>query len=144
MIEDLREILSNVKRLAGQDFSGIGLLISNSPQTLPIFSLRPIDCLDADGGLIALLARISTHSSEFHDGFHVLTENFHVAKIAQYFSPPIIEDLKVDRSKIFGGRYLAALFGSTLSGVQATGIASTGFGMSIFQNGLEVFYSNFS
>ncbi|WP_321853401.1 hypothetical protein [Paraburkholderia tropica] len=144
MIEDLRDILSDVKRLAGRNFTGIGLLVSDTPQTLPICSLRPVDFLVADTGLVALLARISTKDSEFHDGFHVLTGSFDVAKIAQYFSPPIVKGLKIDRSKIFGGRYLAALFGSTLPGVRATGIASIGFGIAIFQNGQEVFHSEFS
>jgi hypothetical protein len=46
----------------------------------------------------------------------------------------------IDRSKRFGGRYLAALFGSALPDVWAAGIASPGFGIAIFERGAEVLY----
>jgi hypothetical protein len=46
--------------------------------------------------------------------------------------------VKIDRSAPFGGRYLAALFGSTIDGVLATAIATPGLGVIIFMNGEEV------
>lgn len=76
-------------------------------------------------------------SSEYHDGFHILDSSLHLKLVAQYFSPPVVRDVALDRSKLFGGRYVAALFGSVLAGVLLTGIASREFGIAIFERGTE-------
>ncbi|MFK2890825.1 hypothetical protein [Dyella flagellata] len=86
------------------------------------------------------LAHISTLTSEFHDGFHVISTQGQLLKIAQYFSPPIVTNAEIDYGKVFGGRYLAALFGSALSQVTAAGIASNGFGIAVFRRGVEVHF----
>jgi hypothetical protein len=56
--------------------------------------------------------------------------------VSQYFSPPIVANT-LDRTKLFGGRYVAALFGSAIQGVELTGIASRGFGIAVFKDGSE-------
>jgi hypothetical protein len=63
-----------------------------------------------------------------------------LVRLAQYFSPPIVPSAAIDRSKRFGGRYLAALFGSALPGVLATGVASRDFGIAVFRDGREIRY----
>jgi hypothetical protein len=78
--------------------------------------------------------------SDFHDGFHLMSTEWKLTQVAQYFSPPIVPHLEVDRQKLFGGRYLAALFGSVLPGVELTGTASNGFGMAVFRHGREVYF----
>lgn len=140
MIGQLRECLAAIQRRAGDDFSGIGLIICNADANLPIYPLREGVSLPHGVDLIQYLATISSVKSEFHDGFHVLSADWQLLKISQYFSPPIVTDAKIDRTKRFGGRYLAALFGSALPGVVASGVASNGFGLAIFQNGQEVYY----
>ncbi|GEO86455.1 hypothetical protein GCM10007920_36040 [Ciceribacter naphthalenivorans] len=59
-------------------------------------------------------------------------------RVAQYFSPPIVEDVTIDRTKKFGGRYLAAAFGSALPSVIATGIIGIDLSESIFTSGIDV------
>jgi hypothetical protein len=140
VIELLSKNLAGIKQLAGDNFSGIGLIVCNPEVVLPIYPLRVNDILPRDADLIQYLATISSLQNEFHDGFHVLSADWQLLKISQYFSPPILADAKVDRTKRFGGRYLAALFGSALPGVVACGVASNGFGLAIFQNGREVHY----
>ena len=70
----------------------------------------------------------------------MLGPNLRLIHLAQYFSPPIVPSASIDRSKRFGGRYLAALFGSALPGVLATGVASRDFGIAVFRDGREMAY----
>jgi len=140
MIEQLVDILTEVQSLAGKDFSGLGIIICDTLENLPIIPIRSSNAGWGGRSTIDSLVRISSIHSEFHDGFHVLSSKGELTLAAQYFSPPIVKDLKIDRTKRFGGRYLAALFGSTLPGVSATGIASNVFGVAIFQRGAEVYF----
>lgn len=87
--------------------------------------------------LITSLAAISVPDSEYHDGFHVVSSGWRLIRVSQYFSPPIVANATIDRTKLFGGRYIAALFGSAIHGVQLAGIASRGFGIAVFKDGSE-------
>lgn len=140
MIEQLRNILLLVQQNSGSCFSGIGIIVCEKNARLPVFPIRPVSCPTEEGDLIRVLTSISSLKSEFHDGFHLISSGWELMKISQYFSPPVIDDAKVDRTRFFGGRYLAALFGSALPGVKLAGIASNGFGLAIFQHGREVYY----
>jgi hypothetical protein len=137
VIDELYDILRQVQRAAGQQFSGIGLLVCDVPEQLPIVPLRLTNDLPTSKSLVDALASISVLESEYHDGFHVVSSDWRLIRVAQYFSPPIVADAQIDRRKLFGGRYLAALYGSALPVVQLSGIASKGFGIAIFQSGFE-------
>ncbi|MGX7705591.1 hypothetical protein [Methylobacterium sp. Gmos1] len=136
-IRTLAGLLAETSRTAGPAFTGVGVIVTAKPEVLPIFPLRPVSRIRNTEDVVSLLACISTEQSEYHDGFHVLSPDLRVALVAQYFSPPILPHAKVDRGKRFGGRYLAALFGSALPEVILTGIASRGFGVAIFESGAE-------
>lgn len=136
----LFKLLVSVDSHAGINFSGIGLVVSERPQDLPIASLRPVSTPTTGTDVAEFLATISQPAHEHHDGFHVLSPNLDITFIAQYFSPPIVANASIDRSKRFGGRYLAAMFGSALPGVLATGIASRDFGIAVFRDGREVLH----
>lgn len=140
MIKRLRNLLASVELAAGPKFSGIGLLICDAPETLPIISLRDRFPPTSTEDVVATLAKISSVDSEFHDGFHILKTDFSIQKVAQYFSPPAQSGLAIDRSKPIGGRYLAAQFGSALPGVYLSGIASETLGIAVFQDGIEVLF----
>lgn len=140
MIKRLRNLLADVELAAGPNFSGIGLLICDAPESLPIISLRDRLPLTSTEDVVATLAEISSVESEFHDGFHILTTDFSILKVAQYFSPPAKSGLAIDRSKPIGGRYLAAQFGSALPGVYLSGIASEKLGIAVFRDGIEVLF----
>jgi hypothetical protein len=137
LITKLAELLDEIGLLAGDSFAGIGVIVSGLPESLPIIPLRSTSIPQHITNTVGTLARISNLQDEFHDGFHVLDSELNVRLVAQYFSPSIIPRARIDRSKRFGGRYLAALFGSALPGVLATGIASRDFGIAIFQNAEE-------
>jgi hypothetical protein len=137
LIDRLRDVLWLVQEAAGDAFSGVGVLVCDDPDQLPILPLRPVGSLLGADDLVASLAAISVFHSEFHDGFHIVSSDWRLIRVSQYFSPPIIANAPIDRSKLFGGRYLAALFGSAIPGVQLTGIASRGFGIALFERGAE-------
>jgi hypothetical protein len=140
--ERLRDTLRGVIRRRTADFSGIGLIVSDTPELLPLFPLsQTMNSSDAED-IVSCLAAISARQSEHHDGFHVISSTWRLTRVAQYFSPPIIPDAQIDRSKRFGGRYLAALFGSGIPGVLASGIASEGFGIAVFRGGRETFFED--
>jgi hypothetical protein len=136
----MRTILRNVMARRSHDFSGVGLILCNSPESLPIIPLSKYEPNVGEGELVDQLVHIASRSSEHHDGFHIVSHAWRLTRVAQYFSPPIVEDAEIDRSKRFGGRYLAALFGSSIATVTLAGIASEGFGIAIFERGREILF----
>lgn len=134
----LYELLLNVRSSAGTSFSGTGLLIAADPAVLPIVPLRPRVELDPTKSIRDALVEISNINGEFHDGFHVLSPQLQITRISQYFSPPIVFGLGGDPVRRLGARYMAALFGSTLPSILATGVASAGYGVVVFEHGREV------
>lgn len=140
MIERLREMLMQIQFRAGSEFSGAGIIVCDTPESLPICPIRSSSTGPPGGTIVDRLVAVSSIHSEFHDGFHVISSDWELTLVAQYFSPPIVENLEIDRTKRFGGRYLAALFGSALPCVSAAGIISNGFGLAIFQHGTEIYF----
>ena len=138
-IEEFAEFLANIRVECGEKFSGIGILVSDTPARLPIVSLR--DTVPDLTGKSALqtLAEISVTDGTYHDGFHVVSPAGLVTRVSQYFSPPIDSSLGVDRHKVSGGRYMAALYGSVIQGIIMTGISTRQAGIRIFVGGREVF-----
>lgn len=140
LVQRLAEIMIQVQSRSGKNFSGIGIIVCDAAENLPLFPIRLSSNTTDNNSLVERLVSISSPDSEFHDGFHVISSDFKLGLVAQYFSPPINDQVRVDRSKRFGGRYLAALFGSSLPTVSATAIASNGFGIAIFQQGIEIYF----
>lgn len=138
LTEHLRRLLLEVHTDAGSAFSGIGVIVTNTPDQLPIIPLRPMRSVNAGLTTPQTLAAISLIFNEFHDGFHILSPNLDLLMPSQYFSPPINTSIVIDLKKNVGGRYMAALFGSSLPGVLVSGIASNTYGVVIFQDGHEV------
>jgi hypothetical protein len=140
VIQQLRDTLANVQKNVGSDFSGVGIVVCDAVDGLPIHPLRTVSAIPDTGDLVSLLSSVSSMHSTFHDGFHIVSTDWKLIKVAQYFSPPIVVKAEIDWSRQFGGRYLAALFGSALPFVKATGVASNGFGLAIFQGGKEMYF----
>lgn len=137
-IELLRELLEDVRRGAGHSFSGIGVVVSNDPDGLPIVPLRPLATTPNFGSTREMLIAISNGAHELHDGFHIMSSGLRIVRFSQYFSPSIVPGLAADPSHRRGGRYMAAMFGSTLRNVVASGVASANYGVAVFEGGREV------
>lgn len=135
-LDALYALLSDIRIRAGDSFSGLGVLVCDRPETLPVLPLRPLSTLDREWSLTEALVEISDVRSEYHDGFHVISSNWVLSKISQYFSPPIV-NVNIDRRKIIGARYITALFGSAIENIHSVGIAGKDHGIVIFENGVE-------
>jgi len=138
LCQALDALLRDAGAKAGESFTGLGVIISSLSAGLPIFPIGPKLEIDPTVEPAALLGAISVPNNPYHDGFHILSPALKLQAISQYFSPPVIADAKVNRAQPFGGRYLAALFGSGLPDVLATGIATPTLGVIIFVDGGEV------
>lgn len=137
VIEELRNLMWQVQTVAGKEFSGLGLLICDTPDVLPISPLRPLSIPSSEWDLIDLLVNISAPDNEYHDGFHIISSDWRLKRMSQYFSPPISDIAMFDRKKVFGARYSAAIFGSAIPSVELAGIASRRSGIAIFKDGKE-------
>jgi hypothetical protein len=133
----LRAELEEVQCLSGLDFSGVGVIVWDGSSPLPVFSLCATRPTVDNASLASTLAAFGHRGSPLHDGFHVLTPDFEVHSAAMYFSPPVVPEAALDRTRGYGGRYVAALFGSLLPGVLATGVLSTNYGAIVFVHGQE-------
>lgn len=140
VIARLRATLAEVCALAGVEFSGIGIIVHRPNAKLPIHPLRLHAPVPIGDSIEHSLATIASNGSDLHDGFHLLTTDWRISAVAQYFSPPIPADPKINWNRRFGGRYLAAQFGSALPGVELSGIATTSLGIAIFRHGREVHF----
>lgn len=134
----LAVLLQNAQVRAGSAFSGLGVLVTDNVAALPLFPIGPELKLPKSRRLADVLGSISRVEHPCHDGFHVLDSNLELVATSQYFSPPLQAGAQVDRSIKFGGRYLAALFGSCLTDVHAAGIATQDLGVLIFAAGRHV------
>ncbi|MDV5393033.1 hypothetical protein [Shewanella xiamenensis] len=136
---DFRDLLYKIKADAYSDFSGAGVIISDSPANLPIVNLRDTPP-KLSGSVVGILSELSSYKSKYHDGFHILNRKGEITHVAQYFSPPIIKEVRIDNVRPVGGRFVAALFGSAIPDVIMTGVISERHGLSIFVDGKEVYF----
>jgi hypothetical protein len=131
--ERLSEVLDAMLRLAqdraGGDFSGVGVIVAQESASLPIFAIGPPITLRREDDTAAILGAISRQQSPHHDGFHILNPSLKLTAVSQYFSPPIMSEVKINRTAPFGVRYLEALFVSTIYCVLATAIETPGLGV---------------
>lgn len=137
-IRALRALLDDVVGSAGRNFTGVGVVVAQTSANLPTFPIGPLFKGDLSRSTASIIASVSVPDSAHHDGFHILTPSLKISAMSQYFSPPVIENLKISREANFGGRYLAAAFGSKIDGVLLTGIATPALGVVVFFDGMEM------
>lgn len=138
ILEKLNRLLTEIEYRKNNNFEGIGIVIYSSLKNLPISTINnatnilglPREGLD---DIINTLLYISSNESDFHDGFHLISSDFELTHLCQYFSTPIIENLHIDNH--YGSRYRTALYGSFLPNVLYTAVLSKNYGPIIFQKG---------
>src|SRR5688500_14270207 len=94
-IDFIKGILTEVCGVSNSQFTGIGLVLYDKFNGLPISCLRQT----VPEGLILpyndkksigrVLIRLSTIESDYHDGFHLVSKDGILTHLCQYFSPPI-------------------------------------------------------
>jgi hypothetical protein len=139
MIEkELARLLKAVIEVKTQDFSGLGIIVADHSNALPITDLKMADQtyrLPAIGfqDVLGTILQISSGNNPYHDGFHVIEPPFSLVALSQYFSTPIIKGSDVDYR--FGSRFRTALYGSNLPHAIAVGVISQSYEPAIFIKG---------
>lgn len=132
IVTRLAAMLRKAQSCTTSAFTGLGVIVWDGVTELPVCALTDEQPTLAKGTLASHLAALGEQECPVHDGFHILTEDFVLVASGMYFSPPIVPGVNWDRTRHYGGRYAAALFGSYLPGVLATGVLSASYGMAIF------------
>jgi hypothetical protein len=138
VIARLHDMLSEVRRRTDAAFSGVGVIVSSDPSCLPILSLTPARAIAPGVAAVDLLTEVSSLASPYHDGFHVLSPTLDVILLSQFFAPIIRPGASLDRRVGAGARYAAAMLGSSMPGVIATGLATSANGVAVFHDGVLV------
>jgi hypothetical protein len=139
MIEKrLAKLLLEIINRRPRNFTGIGIVATPRPRTLPLSSLTPVGSnlalpIRNYDEILHFLLSISIQSSIYHDGFHIISHPFNLVCVSQYFSTPIVKD--ADAEFGFGSRYRTALYGSFIENVDAVGVISHKFEAAIFIKG---------
>lgn len=135
----LRDIFLKVILKTKSNFSGLGLILYGDDEAIPVYPMRYNVPGIPTTKIFTFLNEISSVESDYHDGFVMVNSGWVLTKACQYFSPPIIDDIRLERTTGFGGRYLAALFGSKVAGVKLCGIISQKKEIILFKGGLEIY-----
>ena len=135
----LESLLQSIAKQAGDDFSGVGLLIHDANMDQGrIVSLRGGAHLASSINIFSekgreYLLEISKKSHDGHDGFCLVNQTGRLEKVSQYlifeYPPSVAPDFNR------GARSYSALCGSLLEGVLAVGIVSENKSYAIYASG---------
>lgn len=142
LIYETYELLEEIVSTNPENFSGIGLVVYDSKKLdrkshcdlrpnikTPQYSIH-------DKGLVDYLIHISDYHNTLHDGFHMMNESGVLTHVAQYFVPPIVENLAPDQDH--GVRVHSSICGSTLQGVLFIAVVCSNSNIYLFQDGKKV------
>ncbi|MCH4813333.1 hypothetical protein [Vreelandella neptunia] len=142
VFEKLSTLMSNIRVENKNDFYGVGLIITDHINGLPVYQL-PIAKKYNIGKFKteAMLKWMCGSKDALHDGFHILTSNMDILLNSCYVAAPIPEctdkilnsDLDIEK---IGSRWITALFTSLIPEVHATGIISASGSQYLFVNGV--------
>jgi len=87
MIATLRGILGRCRELLESAFTGVGVIVCDTPDTLPIVPIRPVSTPPSGMDLVRSLAAISIPGSEYHDGFHIVSSDWQLTRCRNISRP---------------------------------------------------------
>lgn len=138
MKQKLYNILLETFKKSSPSFTGLGLLICDNVDNIPTYPLYNTQPNIVGNSISEQLLELSSLENTHHDGFHILSSNFQITHIAQYFYPQPVEGMCLDSEKNYGARYFVAQAGSIISPVLYTAVVGNNYGIRIFQNGKEI------
>jgi len=140
------DLLDQVRVRAPSDFTGLGLVLYTAPLRLPVAALgdqslfRPALPVRGAEQIAGVLAEISTASSPWHDGFHLLDVHERaLTHVCQFLAPPLeLVEAPLGRALPVGARHSAAVAGSRLESVACTALLSNSGGALVFHRGVAM------
>jgi DNA integrity scanning protein DisA with diadenylate cyclase activity len=137
--DSVLNLLIKLKReVPGNTFTGTGVVVYESLEDLPLFMMSENSEVKGDANLYSTILESSLATNPNHDGFNMVNSDLKITHRNVYFAPPIKKEINFDNSNGYGTRYVAALMGSTISGVLFTAVVSNSYGIVIFENGVVV------
>lgn len=139
-IDYIKSILRKVYDPGNLSFTGVGLILYKEINGLPVSGLRQSALEEFDlpyhgkDNIISIIKKLTNAQSNYHDGFHLMSEKGEMTHVCQYFSPPITDSVVIDYTK--GGRFRAAQYGSCIENVLAVGVIGQDYGPHIFIKGV--------
>ena len=135
-LERMQDLLLRVREsIPDAEFCGVGLILYSDIAPLPIAPLcdgtGPLDAATLVNGI----SNASRLSEPCHDGFHLVSSDWRLTHIHQYFAPPLPRDFLIEGKPGFGARHASALLGSLLPAVICTGVLGAGDSLVVFQDG---------
>lgn len=127
------------------DFVGLGIIIYNEIQGLPIIPLgshlnaRPKLPISGIVNISSTLASLATRANPMHDGFHLIEASTgNLTHIAQFVSPPLDSTFSNQMTTSpQGARQMTALLTSALPHVVISAAISSNGTMHLYENGKE-------
>ena len=144
-IQNFQRLLLDVYEKTKPNLIGLGLLMYSDLNYLPISSLKNIDdnshlpIIDYND-IVEKLANISIIQNKYHDGFHLLNKDLELTLLSQYVAAPIIKNLDIYEE--YGSRYRTALYASKIPNIICSGVFSSNYPVTIFQNGIKFVSGN--
>lgn len=135
-----RSLLSAVRALQLDDFTGLGFVFYTERATLPVCPLVPADWLPrlpatSMQECVELVANISRTGSRCHDGFLLVrTDTLAITDVSQFLSPPI-PSTSVAHGFVGGARQMAARLTSLMESVPLTGVCTATFEATLYERG---------
>lgn len=143
-LQRVLDLMSEIASLRDRkSFSGLGVIFYQPPLSLPVIPLgaaQQFSCKLPVGGvkhMSQLLADISSLTSPWHDGFHLVNSDlFAITHVSQFFSPPVdLVGMKFTSSAPMGARQMAAVLGSMLGSVDYVALFNARAQLFVFQRG---------
>lgn len=129
------------KEVPGNTFTGTGIVIYESLDELPLFLMSENSKVEDNADVYSTILESSLATNPNHDGFNMVNNELKITHRNVYFAPPINREVIFDSSNGYGTRYVAALMGSTISGVLLTAVVSNSYGIVVFENGKVIWES---
>lgn len=136
----LVSVLGSIDARDRSRFSGVGLLFYTNRHALPVHALAHPDCetqlpTKSERESARLLARCSRHTSDCHDGFHLVdAETLFITDVSQFLSPPIPpEPLALEGAR--GARHMAARLASLLPAVKMAAVYTLSGEATLYERG---------
>lgn len=127
------------------DFVGVGLIVYNTVEDLPVVPLGARLVADLSlpiSGTMSVmraLTSLGTRGNSMHDGFHLIeAASGNLTHVAQFVSPPL--DAALANPLAFwpqGARQMTALLISTLPQVDLAAVVSADGNVHLYENGME-------